>query len=198
MAVAAVVAGLATLGGLLAGNVLSAQQEDVYETDATVIVTVNSDDTDGQVGALVDSIDVLNPNIVGTYVQILSSRSVLEAVEAEIAATYGPVAAASLEILVRPIESSSVIVISATGPDAQLVADAANGVVDTAANSNPATELSMAFPLAVLDTAQVPDEPVFPLVRDAEILGGLAGLIVGLTFAIWWLRRSSTRTRVGA
>lgn len=175
--VAGAIVATAIVGGIL-GGAIAAAQADVYEADASIIVTVDPAATSTS-DDLLNSIDVLDPNVVGTYVQVLSSRTLLDEARDSLRGTYGD-DVDDVDIRVRPVENSSVLVVTTHADMASLAADAANAVAEIAAATSAAGELGVAFPLRVLDPAERPNSATYPVASESIVLGAIAGIALAI------------------
>ena len=128
---------------------------------------------------------------MGTYIQLLRSRQVLGGATGSLLATHGYEALREAEIDVRPIENSSVVVVSVRSSDRKLAIDLADAVVARAIEANPVPVLAKAYPMVVVDSAATGDEPIAPNRRIGLLLGTLAGGILGLGAATARDRRSA-------
>jgi capsular polysaccharide biosynthesis protein len=156
-------------------------QTKIYEATASVIVSprVDLDISDTLYG-----IDVLNQNVAGTYVQILNSQATADAARAALSGQYDEALLDDAEIQVQPVQNSTVIVIIVRSEEPALARDLANGVATQAIENNPVESLVQAYPIKILDAAELPEDPISPK-RSLNILlgtagGGIAG--VGLAF----------------
>jgi uncharacterized protein involved in exopolysaccharide biosynthesis len=164
-------------------------QDPIWKAETTVVVSP-LDNT--QRGSLY-GVEVLDLNIVGTYVQLLRSRGVVGEASDTLARRYGLETLEDAVIDVRPIENSSVIVVSVRSSDRNLAIELANAVVTRAIEANPVPVLDRAYPLVVVDSAATGNDPVSPNHRIGLLLGTLAGAILGLGGATLFERRGLPR-----
>jgi uncharacterized protein involved in exopolysaccharide biosynthesis len=170
-----VVAGLTLLGLALAWSAV-AIQDPVWQAETSVVVSPLATTPSGSLYG----IEVLDLNIVGTYVQLLRSRQVARDSIERLAATHDRERLEQAVIDVRPIENSSVIVVSVRSTSRELSHELANSVVTVAMELNPVPALENAYPMVVLDPAEAGQEPAAPDLRLALLLGGLAGSMLGV------------------
>lgn len=166
--------------GALAAYVLVEQQTPIYETHTSVIVSPR---VDLDISSTLHGIDVLDQNVVGTYVQILRSRVVAENAYDSLEGTYPRDALEAAEIDVRPIENSTVTVVTVRSDNPDLARDLANEVAIQTIQLNPVESLVQAYPIKMLDEAVTPDEPVSPQKQLSVLLGAAAGAAVGVGLA---------------
>ena len=173
--------------GLALGMVLV--QDPVWEAEISVVVSP----LDAPPRGSLYGVEVLDLNIVGTYVQLLRSRQVIDGASDILAGNFGREALEDAEIDVRPIENSSVVVVSVRSSDRNLAVELADTVVARAIEVNPVPVLKRAYPMVVLDPAATESEPVAPNLRIGLLLGTLAGGILGLGTASVRDRRNLPR-----
>jgi receptor protein-tyrosine kinase len=173
--------------GLALGAVLI--QRPVWEAETSVVVSPLAAPPSGSLYG----VEVLDLNIVGTYVQLLRSRRVLQDATAVLTPRYGEEQLQRALIDVRPVENSSVIVVLVRSRDRDLAVELADTVVSLAMESNPVPVLEQAYPMIVLDPAATGDDPAAPNVRLSLLLGTLAGGILGLGAAVVTDRRVGPR-----
>jgi len=152
-----------------------------YLAETSVIVSPTLRPPDDN--TLLYSIDVLNPNIVGTYVQILNSRVLKQQALEALAATYDQALLEEAEVEIRPIQNSTVIVVSVQAAKAELSADLANKIAQLAVENPTVRAFERSFPMTILDPAVVPDEPIAPQKRLNLVIGVAAGLGLGIAAA---------------
>jgi len=168
-------AALAALGAYF----LVRSQTPQYESRTSLIISprVDIDISDTLAG-----IDVLNQNIVGTYVQILRSAKVQQAAKETLRSQYGE-ALDNAEIDVRPIENSTVMVVTVRSESPELARDLSDAIADQVVQNNPVDALIQAYPLLVLDQAVVPETPQAPQGNMNIVMGAAGGAVVGIGLA---------------
>jgi capsular polysaccharide biosynthesis protein len=174
---------LVTLIGGAASFAFVRSQTPVYESYTTLIVSprINLDQ-----GRTLESIRVLQQNVVGTYVQVLRSSSVRNAAIETLQGQHTPDALNAAEIEVRPVENSTVLTITVRSENPVLARDLADAIATNAVINNPVPSLNQAYPLQILDAAVVPEDPASPqgMVNIALGVAGSLVLSVGLAFLV--------------
>lgn len=153
-------------------------QEAVYEATTTVIIAPQIEEGDDAEALRV--IDTMRYNIVGTYVQLLRSRTNRLESETDLSDTYEQQALRDAIVEVRAIENSSVISVIVRANQPELSRDLANDIAEQAINTEAIPSITNLYPMIVLDSAQLPEEPVSPDMRLGLILGFAGSFIVGL------------------
>lgn len=168
---------IGTAGVYLALN----SQTRVYETTTTVIIAPQIENSDDAEALRV--IDTMRYNIVGTYVQLLRSRTNILQSETNLAEDYDLEAIRDANVEIRAVENSSVISVIVRASIPELARDFANDLTAQAVESNAIPSITNLYPMMVLDSAELPQSPVSPNVRLGLILGFGGSLIIGLILA---------------
>lgn len=169
------ITGIGTVGAFL----YTETQTPIYETSTTLIVLPFGDPSRDEI----DAIRALNLNIIGTYVQILTSRSVRDNAHAALEDTYTRGAIREAQTEVRPINNSSIIRVSARSSNPELAKDLVDEIASQAINNSPVDELVEAYPAQILDTSELPTDPVSPQRRLALVFGAAGSAAVGVVLA---------------
>lgn len=172
--------GLITILGTLASYTVIQAQPVIYQTYTSTVV---SPQTSSDLGTTLQSLDVLRLNVIGTYVQILSSRSVVEDAIKHLTGDFSPTDIEEAELEVIPVDDSSVIRVVVRSQNPALAQELANSIVYQAISRNPVDALAHAYPLGVLDEAEMPTEPVAPDVRFGLLMGAAGSLLAGIGMA---------------
>ncbi len=170
---------LAMLAGGLSSAYFTSREPDLYEASTTVLI--GPSERVENVETVIRSLDAVSRrNVIATYAQIPTSRSVREGVQEELALSGKQ--SKSYRIRTSILPDTNVIRISARGPAAQLAADFVNSVVRHSQQRTPEFyDGIIAF--KVLDKATPPGEPVDAGLARKTALGALFGLLVSLSLA---------------
>ncbi|UJP08923.1 Wzz/FepE/Etk N-terminal domain-containing protein [Microbacterium sp. KUDC0406] len=186
----------ATLIGLSAGAITAMLTPARYQasTDVFLSVEVSPDATPGERLAAAGYIT----QVIDSYRAVINTSLVLQPV----------VDALGLEVSAQQLSGSvqttatlrsAVITITASSPNAGQAARIANAVADSFADAVPNTlekrgeNAPYGVRVVQVQSAQVPTAPVAPNLRLSLVLGGLAGLAVGIGVA---LLRATLDTRI--
>jgi len=157
------------------------RQPSIYEASVSLIASPVSD---GNLdGSALRGIDAINLNVVGTYIEVLRSRTILRAAGELVEEDYEASLVDRATIDIRPVNNSSVIVVNVQSEDNALARDMANAVAATVAENSPVPALASTYPLQVLDAAVLPATPVLPDRNTILLLGVGASLILGVGLA---------------
>jgi polysaccharide biosynthesis transport protein len=159
---------------------LTQLQNPVYESLTSVVIAPSLRPAQEDV---LQGIDILDPDIVGTYVQILDSRTLYNRALEVLKTTYSEDQFEDVEMDVRPIENSTVIVITVRAGDPNLASDIANTVVQVAIENETVRAFERSFPMSVLDPAEPEPEAVSPQTRTNLVMGVAAGAGLGVAAA---------------
>ncbi len=161
--------------------VILEQQPKIYESEATVVVYPQINPGDDNILRV---IDIMRYDIVGTYVELLRSRSSVDNAVDALESTYDEDVLDDAIIDIRPVENSSVIAVNVrtTDPEAaQALADEI--VLQTMRNNATLGQLSEFYPIQILDTASYSSTPVAPQTKLSLVVGLVASLILGIALA---------------
>jgi capsular polysaccharide biosynthesis protein len=185
---------LVTLLGGAASFAFVRLQTPVYESHTTLIISPRVDLDQGRT---LEGIRVLQQNVVGTYVQILSSSSVRSAATETLQGQYALDALGEAEVSVRPVENSTVMIVTVRSEYPTLARDLADAVAREVVSNNPVPALLETYPVQILDTSFVPNEPASPqgVVNMALGVAGSLVLGVGLAFLVEEFKKSRSKRR---
>ncbi len=175
-----------TFIALVASLWFSYQQTPIYEASSTYVAKLGSALTDNVDDSytLIYGLDTLagRQRIFVTYCEVMTSRAVRE--EAYALMNVDPVEAGlqNYEVLCSNLVETNVLSIAVQGPSREVALrlNAAIGIV----GSNRANRLYTSFPLELLDVPELADEPVSPQTTRNGVLGGILGLVIGVTAAL--------------
>lgn len=176
---------MVTVVGVVAAWAVASVRDPVWEAETSAIVSPIAPTPSGSLYG----VEVLDLNVVGTYVQLLRSRQVLQDAVALLPTEYHREYLRRAIVDVRPVENSSVIVVSVRSTSRKLALELADAVVEAAMRVNPVPVLAQSYPMVVLDQADTGDAPAAPDMRLALLLGGLAGSMLGIGAAVVTDRR---------
>jgi receptor protein-tyrosine kinase len=174
-----------TVVGVVAAWAVASVRDPVWEAETSAIVSPIAPTPSGSLYG----VEVLDLNVVGTYVQLLRSRQVMQDAVALLPTEYDRDYLRRAIVDVRPVENSAVIVVSVRSTSRKLALELADAVVEAAMRVNPVPVLAQSYPMVVLDQADTDDAPAAPDMRLALLLGGLAGSMLGIGAAIVLDRR---------
>lgn len=189
--------------GLVATVVLTAvyvqQQPYVYSSTGTMVVrprTVNTDDGVRAIDTLTRGVEISS-----TYATIARSDLIRDRAKANISPTLN---ASEVAISSEVVTSTSIIEVSATGGDPEVV----NALATEVARQTVAYvgDLQDVFELQIIDQPDLPDEPVAPNRPLLLATGVIFGVMVGVLFALLAeavsrparARRRYARSRLGS
>jgi diguanylate cyclase (GGDEF)-like protein len=174
---------------VIATFIFTANQPRIYESTTTFVVRPLASPT-------------VDRNELATMVDVLSRRVEINTTYAEVAQSdlvrKGAIERLNLQrqqpnglnVLSRVVPGTNILEITVQGDNPELVRDFATAV--SAETIAYVDRLYDAFGLAPLDEATISTRPISPNVRSNLILGGILGLILGVTwtFFIEYLRHS--------
>lgn len=164
----------------------SYQQTPIYEASSTYVAKLGSSLTDNTDDSytLIYGLDTLagRQRIFVTYCEVMTSRTVRE--EAYALMNVDPEAANldSYEVLCSNLVETNVLSIAVQGPSREVVLRL-NSAIGTV-GANRANVLYSSFPLEALDAPELDEEPVSPQTTRNGVLGGMLGLVIGVTAAL--------------
>jgi capsular polysaccharide biosynthesis protein len=170
---------LATAIGSTATFFYVEQQPEIYESYSTAVVLPRIDLARSQL----EGVDVLNLNVVGTYVQILSSRNITDKAYQTLTDRYSQDSMRNAVIEIRPIANSSIIRIETRSVNPDIALNLNIAIVSQVIDNNPLESLSDLYPLALLDSPNIPSDPVAPNKMISLVLGGAGSVVVGIALA---------------
>jgi len=170
---------LIAAAGTIATFLYVDQLPNIYQSSSSVVVLPRSDVARSQL----EGIDVLDLNVVGTYVQILESRNVTESAYDALESDYDRVALEDAQVDIRPVSNSSIIRINIRSENRQLAMDLNTQLAFQTIEENPLESLRDLYPIAQLDAASEPEEPVAPNTTLSLVLGGAGSLVIGIALA---------------
>lgn len=175
---------------LLAGGISSAyfthREPDLYESRSTVVV--GPSDRVESVETALRSLDSLSRrNVLATYAQIPTTRTIREGVREELALSSRQARAYRVRTSVLP--DTNVLRITVQGPNPEITADFANSVVRQSQQLIPGFYDGIVS-FTILDKAETPTRPIDPGLARKTALGALMGLLLslGLSFLIERIR----------
>lgn len=173
---------LVALVALAASLTISYFSVPQYRSAARLLITPGTLLTsEGDPEMLISGLETLDlRSVVATYTEVMSSKKILNESLAYLGVKqFDP---KEYEILAVALPESSVLELSVTGPDQQLVADLANALgYQTILFTR---SLNRAFDLNFLDEALISEEPVSPKPVQDAALSLLLGLFAGAAVAI--------------
>jgi len=167
---------VAIAGTAIAYLVVDSQTE-IYQTEASLVVLPNADEN-----AIPQPIQELSIAL-GTYVQLLRSNTLATNVYILLQDQYSADQLNNVSRQIRPVENSSIVVVTVQSENAQLAQDYANEVVNQITNENPIPEFEFAYRAEVLDRADLPTSPAYPDKDLSVALGAIGSLILGVLAA---------------
>lgn len=171
---------LAIIAGGLSSTYYTNRAPDLYQTFTTVLI--GPSDRVENIETALRSLDTVSQrNVIATYAQIPTSRSVLEGVWEELALSQEKGKAYRVRTSVLP--DTNIIRITVQGPTPQLTADFANSVVRRSQQLTPEFYDGIVS-FKVLDKAELPVGPIDPGLGRKAALGALFGLLVSLSLAL--------------
>jgi diguanylate cyclase (GGDEF)-like protein len=171
-----VLAVLATLNVTLIIDMFSSPE---YEATTRMIVLPNAQSFAGK--DFVSSLSSLdNSSIVTTYSDVFDSEFNQQAFLNTLNLSQAEIDKYTQSTVVLP--DSNVMEIHVTGPNAEVVAEWANGVARTGIDYMK--NLYQVYEVNILDAAVVPTEPISPKPARDLSLAGVLGLLVGVILAI--------------
>ncbi len=181
-----VIALVTIIGGAATFLYVNSQPE-VYESYASLIVLPFQNTGDGVIGEgnQLEALRLLNLNVIGTYVQVLRSRALNNNTEQVLLATYSEDDIEDNEVIIRPVENSSIITITARSTNPMLARDTAIEVANQVIQNSPdaVRDFVGLYPIEILDSADLPEESVAPQTRLVLVLGILGSGAVGVVLA---------------
>jgi len=171
---------LTAMVGLSASLALSYVAVPQYEASALYILSPSSSITSKN--DVVDSLDTLDrPSIAATYAEILNSNRVFISA-CNLIGQDSAVISKNYTIQTVVLPESSVLALSVSGPDPQVVTSLANATGQEAISFS--RSLNQAYELHILDNAILPEIPFSPQpVRDSAV-GFVLGLAAGVVLAV--------------
>lgn len=163
----------------------------MYESIARFIVSPNYKNIDTR--DLVYSMDALDKrSIVSTYAEVLNSRQIIEGTENLLQAKPGQYTAYTTTVTVLP--DANIIRFSVKGPDPQVTEMLANSIGQYAINY--VNRLYVIYEIDFLDKAIAPTTAYQPQPLQDAALALLAGLVIGISLAIFRDQFSATIERL--
>lgn len=177
---------LALLFGAIGGLVYSTIAPPVYVARATYVGSFET--SSGEAETLESDLSKLAQlqALVGTYCQIMESRSAIEAASSalnlpqDVVAGYTPTCSA--------LQDSYVLELQVLGPDPDLASELADAI--GAASLAQVSELQEIYSLRELDAAAADTTPILPNRAQNVVSGAAAGLAVGVVAALWCQSRA--------
>jgi diguanylate cyclase (GGDEF)-like protein len=178
---------------IIATFIFTANQPRIYESTTTFVVRPLASPTVDR-NELATMIDVLSRRVEinTTYAEVAQSdlirRGAIERLNLQREQPSG------IDVLSRVIPGTNILEITVQGDNPELVRDFAGAV--SAETIAYVSRLYDAFGLELLDEATLPTNPISPNVRSNLILGGILGLVLGVTwtFFIEYLRQSDKKS----
>ncbi len=171
---------LAMIVGGLSSAYFADRETDLYQTFTTVLI--GPSDRVENIETAFRSLDsVSRRNVIATYAQIPTSRSVREGAREELALSREKAKAYRIRTSILP--DTNIIRIAVQGPIPQLTADFANSVVQHSQQLTPEFYDGIVS-FKVLDRAELPAGPIDPGLERKAALGALFGLLLSLGMAL--------------
>jgi capsular polysaccharide biosynthesis protein len=169
----------------------------IYQADGKIMI-VSPETTEEDLRNQLSVINELNTSIVGNYVQLLRTRTVLNAAREALAGKYDAAMIEDAEVEIIPVQNSTFITIEVRSTDRMLSSDMVSALIDSAIANTPQS-LSKVFPIQVIDTP-LEGRWISPNVRMSLVFGALGSAAVGiaLAFLFDYYRQYRRRTRVRA
>lgn len=162
----------------------SYQQTPIYEAKSSYVAKLGLSLLDAPSDTLIYGIDTLagRQRIFVTYCEVVTSRTVRD--EAYSLLSIDPVAAKldDYKVSCANLVETNVLSISVQGPSQQ-VALQLNEAIGTV-GSIKANTLYSSFPLEKLDNPKIEEDIVSPNITRNGVLGGLLGLVIGITLSL--------------
>ena len=166
----------AGIGGAM---LLTSRQEPVYETSATLVVAPSRTTTEPD--EIVRGLETLERRtVIATFARIPTTREAKESVAVRLGVDSDALRGVRIHGSVLP--NTNIIRISAQGPEAEMVAAAANAAAELTAEE--ATTLYRVYELYPMEEAREPRRPDFPDPRRNLLVGAVIGLVIGLAAAL--------------
>lgn len=174
----AVAGGAVVVGGGMAA-IWAASQPDRYEAEVVMAV--------GPASTLVEDADVIDVvatlergGVTATAAGIATSSSVKNAAADEIGLDGSD--AGDYEVDAVPVQTSSLVDISVSGPDAEIVASLANATAEQL--QVRFEEIYDVYEVEILSPATAPTNSARPSIALVTVLGALVALAISM--AVWW------------
>ena len=167
---------------LLATFIFTRNQPELYESSATFVVRplVSSTVERNELATMIDTLS-RRVEINTTYAEIAKSNLIRKgAIERLNLQREQP---SGLDVLSRVLAGTNILEISVQGNDPKLVQDFTGAV--SAETLAYISGLYDAFGLEALDEPVLPTSPISPNVKSNMILGGLLGLVLGVTWTFF-------------
>lgn len=176
---------LPLLAALISGGINFYLLKPVYQASTTLIAGKKATDSEEQSARLLLENNVLaaNRQLAKTYGEIAKSRTVREAVIAELGLELTTDQLNS-KITVKQVEDTEILEISATDTDPQLAADIANVTVQKFAAA--VIQIKKIDSVSIIDKAAAPISPIKPKKLINILIAFMVGLIAafGLSFLL--------------
>jgi diguanylate cyclase (GGDEF)-like protein len=173
---------LVALVALLASLTLSYVAVPQYRATARFIITPGSLLTsEGDPDTVISGLETLDlPSVVATYTEVMSSQRILgDSLNYLGVRDFDP---KDYNISAVMLPESTVLDLSVTGPDPEMVANLANGIgYQTILFTR---SINRVYDLNFLDQAVIPDTPISPKPLQDAALSVLLGLVTGAVLAI--------------
>ena len=157
----------------------SARRAATYRASTTLVIAPSQNVTATR--EIADTLDTLDRrSVVATFAKVPSSRTIRERAQAQLGLSPQQLEAYEVKTVVVP--DTNMLEVSVSGNEAQLAANYANAIGEQ--TRNYAQEFYSIYGIKVLDTADVPREPVRNVWMRELGVGGLLGLLLGLGMAL--------------
>lgn len=152
-----------------------------YAAEVKMYVFASTDRTD--TGTITAGEIAASESLIGTYIVVLESDTVLDEVAAQLQTPIQP-EEIRRRLQISAIDDSAAFRVRVTTDDAALSAAIANTIADVAPQR--IMDVVGAGGVEIIDRAKVPQSPVSPNRLQNTLLGALAGLV--LSFAFFFLK----------
>ena len=165
----------------VAGYQVASLQPNVYETNSSFIVALNTQDQNQDLGDSLYGIDTLSrQTTANTYAEIINSRKVFDLATDSLGLAANEEGQYSYQAVVLP--ETSVIRISVEGPDSKTATSLLQSIGDESISF--IRDIYNVYVLIGLDAAQGPDSPISPNPTNSAILAAAIGTVLGLLLAL--------------
>lgn len=159
-------------------SVLAVSQRPTYEASTTMLVTPAADVPDEVLSAF--AVISRQSEITDTYAQIASSRTIQRTAADALGLTGDE--RRGVSVVSQLVTGTTLVSITGRSNDPALAANYTNAVAEAmVAYVNDRYDV---FEVSVLDEASEPDRPVAPNIMLTLVLGGVAGLLLGVGLAV--------------
>lgn len=157
-----------------------------YEASITMYVNNRRNTAEESMETKTLSSDITaSQQLVPTYIEMIKSENVLQAVSDSVEKRTGEVFSAKKlkEMLeAEAVANTEIIKVSIESPDRVIASEIANAIAEVAPDKiQTFIERS---DVRIIDDAKIPQSPVSPNIRNNTILGALLGLILSISFIL--------------